>query len=118
VISKECRRARSFLKHPEKQSDNSSAEFALSCPDREALLFQPHVAIQMKPGSMCHHHAIRMISQQVVNKAAKSTVDRERVGRVWAEFVLPFFGYPAHWVLDEARESFRGELNNYVVKCE
>lgn len=50
-------------------------------------------------------------------KLTKRGADRERVGRIWTEFVVPFFNYPAHWVVDEARESFRGELNNVVVKC-
>jgi histone deacetylase complex regulatory component SIN3 len=112
----ECKRARSYCSSPEKRT-GSAVSFGLSSPDRSAVLYEPYAVVEMKPGSIGHHYAVRLLSQQVVIKAAKTKADREKVGRIWTEFVVPFFNYPVHWVLDEARESFRGELNNFVVQC-
>jgi hypothetical protein len=116
-LREECKRARTYCSSPEKRS-GSAVSFGLSSPDRSAVLYEPYAVVEMKPASVAHHYAVRLVSRQVVNKAAKTATDREKIGRIWTEFVLPFFDYPAHWVLDEARESFRGELNNSVVQCE
>jgi hypothetical protein len=43
--------------------------------------------------------------------------DRERIGRLWAEFMVPWFGYPVEWIAEEARKSFGGDLNPGIVKC-
>ena len=103
------------MKNPERRTGSPST-FALSCPDRSALLFQPHLYVEVKPGSISNQHAVRLIAQQVVMSKLQKA-DREKVGRVWAEFVVPFFNFPTHWVIDECRDSFRGEINNVVVKC-
>jgi paired amphipathic helix protein Sin3a len=116
-LREECKRARTYCSSPEKRT-GSAVSFGLSSPDRSAVLYEPYAVVEMKPASIAHHYAVRLVSRQVVNKAAKTATDREKIGRIWTEFVLPFFDYPAHWVLDEARESFRGELNNSVVQCE
>ena len=72
--------------------------------------------MQVTPGSICNHHAVRLVTQQVVLSNLQRA-DREKVGRIWAEFIVPFFNFPAHWVIDECRDSFRGEINNVVVRC-
>jgi paired amphipathic helix protein Sin3a len=115
-LREECKRARTYCSSPEKHT-GSSASFGLSSPDRSAVLYEPYAVVEMKPGCVSHQFAVRLLSQQVINKSAKSKADREKVGRIWTEFIVPFFDYPVHWVNDEARESFRGELNNFVVQC-
>jgi len=115
----ECQHARSYCSSPEKQS-GSVASFGLSCLDRSAVLYEPYAVVEMKPDSPVHHTAVRLLLQQVVlklNDSDKGKQEREMVGRIWTEFMLPFFGYPVHWVQDEARESFCGKLNNIVVQC-
>lgn len=115
-LREECKRARTYCSSPEKRT-GSAVSFGLSSPDRSAVLYEPYAVVEMKPDCPSHHHAVRLLSRQVTYKAAKSNADREKVGRIWTEFIVPFFAYPTHWVLDESRESFRGELNNFVVQC-
>lgn len=115
-LREECKRARNFCSSPEKRT-GSAVSFGLSSPDRSAVLYEPYAVVEMKPGCTSHQCAVKLLTQQVVNKTAKSKADREKVGRIWTEFIVPFFDYPAHWVKDEARESFQGELNNVVVQC-
>lgn len=114
-LREECKRARTYCSSPEKRT-GSAVSFGLSSPDRSAVLYEPYAVVEMKPDCPSHHHAVRLLSRQVTYKAAKSNADREKVGRIWTEFIVPFFAYPTHWVLDESRESFRGELNNFVVQ--
>ena len=116
-VWQECRRARSFYTNPERRT-GSAADFGISnLLDRSALLYQPYVVVDMKPGSVVHHHALRLVIRQVISKGAKTPADREKIGRILTEFMLPYFNYPVHWVMEEARQSFRGELNNHVVQC-
>ena len=46
-----------------------------------------------------------------------SELNRERIGRIWAEFMVPWFHYPTHWIADEVRESFTGKITATMVKC-
>jgi hypothetical protein len=115
----ECQQARSYCSSPEKAA-GSNANFGLSSPDRSAVLYEPYAVVDVKPTSPVHHTAVRLLLQQVVSKLDKSSKaksDREMVGRMWMEFMVPFFGYPVYWVQDEARESFCGQINNVVVQC-
>eukprot|EP00934_Nitzschia_sp_Nitz4_P006570 Nitzschia sp. Nitz4//scaffold106_size73319//51333//55917//NITZ4_005742-RA/size73319-augustus-gene-0.6-mRNA-1//1//CDS//3329532538//6560//frame0 len=114
-LLEECKKARSFCSSLEKRS-GSSVSFGLSSPDRSAVLYEPYASVEMKPGSIAHQFAASLLSQHVVLKSATTKAEREKVGRVWSEFVMPFFGYPSHWILDEIRQSFQGELNETVVQ--
>ena len=113
---KECRRSASYYKHPEKRS-GSPVTFALSSQDRNALIFQPNISVSLNPTSPSNQHALRLISLQIAKHGMRSDADREKVGRIMTEFLVPFFNFPVHWVLDEARASFRGKLSSTVVKC-
>lgn len=115
-LLEECKKARSFCSSLEKRS-GSSVSFGLSSPDRSAILYEPYAVVEMKPGCNAHQFAVRLILQQVSMNCAQKKATREKVGRIWSEFVMPFFDYPVHWILDEARDSFQGELNNAVVQC-
>ena len=93
-------------------------EFSRKNSDADALLFQPHIGIKLRKAAMTSHHdAFKMITTKIKSSSSYTKGEREAVGRIWAEFMLPWFGYPVHWVLDELRESFRGKVNPNVVKC-
>jgi hypothetical protein len=115
-LREECTGARTFCSSPEKRT-GSAVSFGLSSPDRSAVLYEPYAVVEMKPDSTAHHYAVRLVKEAVRKAGASDPRSREKMGRIWSEFIIPFFGYPVHWLADEARESFRGQLNNYVVQC-
>lgn len=84
----------------------------------DALLFQPNISVQLGSAAFpSHHDAFKMITTKIKTSSMYTKAEREAVGRIWAEFMVPWFGLPEHWVLDEVRESFRGKLSPGVVKC-
>jgi paired amphipathic helix protein Sin3a len=95
---------------------NSPVDFGLSNFDTAAVLYQPYCVIDMKPKSSVHYHAVKLVIR-LMKSMNLEPAEREKVGRIWAEFMLPFYEYPANWVADEVRESFRGKISNNVVKC-
>jgi hypothetical protein len=98
---------------------NFIPEFSRKCADAEALLFQPYISIKLGKAALpSHHDAFKLITAKIKASSVYTKAEREAVGRVWAEFMVPWFGIPPHWVLDEVRESFRGKLSPNVVKCE
>lgn len=116
----DCKRARTFCIFPERIQhsdviDPFLPEYAMTCSDPSAVLFQPYASTKCTVNS-AHKDAFQLIVDRV-KASGVSPFDRERAGRIWAEFVVPWFGYPAHWVMDEVRASFRGKLNPGVVKC-
>lgn len=115
-LLEECKKARSFCSSLEKRF-GSSVKYGLSSPDRSAVLYEPYAMVEMKPDSSAHQHAVSLLCKQVVNSSLKVLGDREKVGRIWSEFVMPFFNYPAHWLADEVRQSFRGDESSNVVRC-
>lgn len=112
----ECKRARSYCSEPELRM-GSSVSFGLSSPDRSAVLYEPYAVVEMKPDTVGHLYAVKLLMSQIINRTTRSKSDREKIGRVWTEFLVPFFNYPVQWVADEARESFRGNMNNHIVQC-
>jgi hypothetical protein len=89
----------------------------LSVPDNSAVLYDPYAVVDVKPDSSVHHSAVRLLVQHSNKKCLGRDDIREKVGRVLSEFLISYFDYPVHWVADEARTSFRGEINNFVVRC-
>jgi len=63
-----------------------------------------------------HHNAVALLIQHIGIRCAARDDTREKVGRIWTEFMLPFFSYPIFWVFDEARKSYQGKINNSVVQ--
>jgi len=121
LLLEECKRARSYSKHPEKLRDVPATRqfvpsFGLRSSDPDALLFQPYVEVRCKVDAS-HKDALHLVMQQIRSRSNLSALDRERIGRIWAEFVVPWFGYPSYWVMDEVRNSFRGEMSPSVVSC-
>ncbi|CAJ1934324.1 unnamed protein product [Cylindrotheca closterium] len=109
----QCMDARSYCSSREKRS-GLNAVFGLSSPDRSAILYEPYVMLDVKQDSTAHRTAVRLVTQRSVmafdSTNNHSKRERERIGRVWMEFMVPFFNYPIHWVQDEARESFLGTM--------
>jgi paired amphipathic helix protein Sin3a len=120
LVLEECKRARIYCKHPEKVRDHPATrtftpKFSSANSDRGAMLFQPHLRVGAKVDAS-HKDAFTFVVQQLKATSKVSPFDRERIGRIWAEFVVPWFGYPSHWVMDEVRSSFRGKITPAVVK--
>lgn len=116
----DCKRAKTFCLRPSKIPRDPAFEafvpsYSLSCPDLTSLLFQPHSRLQCKVGPS-HKEALQLVSYRLKHSGL-SPLDRERVGRIWAEFMAPWFDYPYHWVVDEVRDSYSGTLGPSVVKC-
>jgi paired amphipathic helix protein Sin3a len=116
-LREECKMAREYCSSPDKRT-GGAVSFGLSVPDRSALLYEPYVVVEVKPYSPVHHDAVKLLTLHVEKKSTSRDDIREKVGRIWTEFMISFFDYPSYWVLDEARESFRGKINNFVVQCE
>jgi paired amphipathic helix protein Sin3a len=112
----ECKQARQYCSNPNKRKD-SPVSFGLSVPDKSAVFYQPYASIEMKPASSVHHNAVGYLIKHISYRCTTNFDAREKVGRIWTEFMLPFFGYPTFWVLDESRKSYRGKINNTVVQC-
>jgi paired amphipathic helix protein Sin3a len=114
-LREECKLAREYCSSPDKRF--GAISFGLSVPDRSAILYEPYVVVEIKPRSSVHHNAVKLLMQHVEKKCEGRDESREKVGRIWTEFIIDFFDYPNFWVLDEARESFLGKINNFVVQC-
>ena len=116
----QCKRAQLYWKNPEKFNDHSATRpfaptYGRRVADARALLFQPYVEVKCKV-DIGHKHALEFIVMRIKHSDI-SPFDRERIGRIFAEFLLPWFQYPVHWILQEIRDSFRGKLNPSVTKC-
>jgi hypothetical protein len=110
------------VKHPRKNTGFSAIswanpEYFLSCPLPEEVLYQPYVLVPMKETDFPHKDVFQLVSRRALNGMIKSGADRERVARIWAEFVSPWFGYSSYWIIDELRESYRGDDSTCTVKC-
>jgi len=105
----QCREARSYCSSRDKRA-GINAVFGLSSPDRSAILYEPYVMVDVKPDSAAHRTAVRLVTQGTLMyfDPSNSVLKRERqqIGRIWMEFMVPFFNYPIHWVQDESRISF------------
>jgi hypothetical protein len=116
----DVKRAKAFCLRPSKAPSNPAFDsfapkFSLACADLSSLLFQPHATVQCTVNAS-HKDAFHLVSC-AMKRAGVTRIDRERAGRIWAEFMMPWFDYPAHWIASEVRDSFRGTLSPNVVKC-
>lgn len=119
-LLEECKRARYFAKHPRKLNPHPAArsiapDFSSSCLDAKAVLFQSHIRLDAS-NSMPHKDAYECLTMHIMNGVAKTNADREKVSRVWAEFIAPWFDLPVHWFLEELRQRIRSDKSSCVVK--
>jgi hypothetical protein len=117
----QCKRARSYLKYPEKFKDHPATRpfaptFGRRVSHTGALLFQPYLEVKCHV-DVGHKHALDYLVLKIRRQSDISSFDRERIGRIFAEFLIPWFQYPVHWIAQEIRESFCGKLNPSVTKC-
>lgn len=120
VLLETCKRARHFVKHPRKQSRHPATEpicpvFSPYHTDRKYLLFQPHLSLKAS-NTMPHKDAFECLSVQFMKGAPKANSDREKIFRVWAEFIVPWFDLPVHWFLNELRDRSRSHKSSCIVK--
>ncbi|KAL3918541.1 MAG: hypothetical protein SGILL_004187 [Bacillariaceae sp.] len=115
-LREECKRARDFCKSNERRMGGGAVSFGLSVPDKAAVMYEPYAVVEIKPESSVHHNSVKLVMQHIKKKCEGKGGVREKVGRIWSEFMVSFFDYPSNWVLDEARESYQGKINNFVVK--
>ena len=121
VLLDECKRAQTYAKHPERRKVNRTTQpfipnFRLINTDPGAFLCQPHVLVHC-PVTSSHRDAMQLVSHHVRLLTAARPLDRERISRIWAEFIVPWFSYPAHWVVNQVRPSFGDTFGPYIVKC-
>jgi len=108
----QCKRA----KHHHLLGENSNAiSYSIGLNDKAALFLEPCVTVKSECGPS-HGYAFQLLSLKVKGSPNSTPADLELIGRIWAEFMLPWYNYPAHWVMDEIRQSFSGRLSHSVVK--
>jgi paired amphipathic helix protein Sin3a len=116
----QCKKAKNFVKDPPKEmnpiADTVRPNFSIGIEDPGAIFYEATVSMPCKVDSL-HRDAIQLVSRKLQAMPSLSALDRERIGRIIAEVVVPWFGYPAHWVMEEVRESFAGSAAPAVVKC-
>ena len=116
----QCKHTKKYLKSSTSDAqdlaDTFRPQFAVGVGDPGAVFYEPLVAVPCKVDSL-HRDAIQLLSQQLQAIPNLASLEREKIGRIIAEFVVPWFGYPAHWVMEEVRESFAGHSGPSVVKC-
>ena len=112
----ECKLARKYCSSQINWKD-TFVRFGLSLPDKSAIFYEPYALVELKPLSSVHHDAVDLLINHIKIRCATRDGIREKVGRIWTEFMLSFFNYPCGWVEDEARKSFLGKINNAVVQC-
>mmetsp|Transcript_16739 Transcript_16739/g.23631 ORF Transcript_16739/g.23631 Transcript_16739/m.23631 type:complete len:1356 (-) Transcript_16739:98-4165(-) len=120
ALIEECKDAEEFSSNPKKLRSSTATkpflpQFFISEPDDKHLLFQPHLRMPMS-NDMSHKDAMDCIVLQSLNGPSIHSSDRERAGRIWSEFVAPWFKFPAHWLLRELRESMKPDKYSTVVK--
>ena len=122
-LVEECRRARYHVKHPDRRqrevhpAARTVGPFFAARGPPGVLLYQSHLRVCIS-NSMPHHDAYGLIAALVAGGAAKNNADREKVSRIWAEFVAPWFDLPVHWFTKELRDRARSDKSSCVVKCE
>lgn len=83
--------------------------------DKSACLVQPHLRLSVLGGEV-HKYAYELLSAHI-GKIARNNTDRERASRIWAEFMVPFFGMPHRWCLPELRDvPARADRSSCVVR--
>jgi paired amphipathic helix protein Sin3a len=117
-LIEDCQKARQFAKEPPimpSVTDKISATFSFEHENQNMLLFQSHTSVAVTP-EMPHKDAYELISLYTVKNVAKTNSEREKIARVWTEFMLPWFNSPTHWFLKELRDKARSEKSSGIVK--
>ena len=89
--------------------------FSLGHSNKKMLLFQQHSSFKAS-NTMPHHEAYECLTLQMMTGIAKTNSDREKVSRIWSEFIVPWFNLPTHWFLGELRDKARSDKSSNIVK--
>lgn len=119
LLTEECKRAFHFVKKPKevhKATEAIVATFSTHHTDPSMLLFHSHASVNATD-KMPHKDLYECLRLQLLNSAAKTNADREKVSRIWTEFILPMFNLPTHWFLKELRDKARSDKSSCIVKC-
>lgn len=111
-IMDQCKRARF---HHSRYENSSVVSYSIGLSDPKALCYDPCVNVKSEVDHS-HKCAFQLVSLKVRKNSNSSLADLERIGRIWSEFMVPWYGYPSHWVMEEMRQSFLGRLSHSVVK--
>jgi len=119
-LIEECKKSKKLAKHPLKQhrhpaTDPFSPKFFSDDPSERAILFQTHIKLYGR-NDMPHKDAYECVTRLVMNCVAKNNADREKVSRIWGEFIAPWFDLPAHWFHQEMRDRIRSDKSSCIVK--
>lgn len=121
-LRNDCEQAASLcqLETEKNSEDDTVSAFAPSFSavhkDVKALLFQPHCSHTYALKG-CHRVVLDLLFRCIKADKAVSGLICERVGRLFAEFLAPFFNFPSYWVDMMARESFSGSITPNIAKC-
>ncbi|KAL7565064.1 hypothetical protein ACA910_005076 [Epithemia clementina (nom. ined.)] len=102
-------------RHYKQRTQSDDVTFSVGMPDSSCLFFEPCITVSSEVGPS-HKDAFQLVTQKVNRSPNAEPVDLERIGRIWAEFMVPWYNYPAYWVMNEIRQSFSGRLSQSVVK--
>ena len=77
---------------------------SLSCSDPTAVLYQPHLRLA-ESDTRPHIDAFRCLMSVLSMGSAKTSADRERASRIWADFVMSWYNVPTSVVSKEFGDS-------------
>lgn len=122
-LREECRKIKHFLRLSNKHkpsnrsyTEDISAKYELRNLDSQYVLFQPYLAVKVGNG-MPHKDAFALLSKEIL-KVAKSSSDRYKASRLWAEFLVPMFDLPWHLLLGEAQRESKSKNISFVAAYE
>lgn len=117
-----CQRAISYLQHPERVKQHPAtqlfaATFVRQLEDPGAVVYQPGLVVQCHtPVDASHYCAYRLVMARLQHTGV-TPFQSECIGRIWAECVVPWYEYPVHWIANDLRTSFRGNMGRGIVQC-
>lgn len=116
-LVKQAKNAKLFVKEPSVLASRVATkeyypQFLMGNTDSDTLIYQPYMKIPVS-AEMPHKDAYQLIMTAI--SMCKSETDQERASRIWAEFMLPFFSFPVHW-LDDGQDASNDKKSSVVVK--
>eukprot|EP00594_Rhizosolenia_setigera_P008265 CAMPEP_0178955992 /NCGR_PEP_ID=MMETSP0789-20121207/9949_1 /TAXON_ID=3005 /ORGANISM="Rhizosolenia setigera, Strain CCMP 1694" /LENGTH=1418 /DNA_ID=CAMNT_0020637757 /DNA_START=123 /DNA_END=4379 /DNA_ORIENTATION=- len=112
----ECKRAKHYAKENIQINKiwrtNAAPLFQLSSSAEEnspQKFYQSHIKLKSIHNDMPHKEAYDLISTLLGIKS-KTPTEKEKIWRIWAEFVIPFFNQPTYWIAQDLRD--KAALNN------
>jgi paired amphipathic helix protein Sin3a len=116
----QCKKAKKYAKSGTDASSDFDdvfvPKFSIGIGDPGAVFYEPLVAVPCKVDAV-HKDAIQLLLQKLQSMPLLEAFERERIGRIVSEFIVPWFGYPAHWVMDEIRQISQRKSVPAQIKC-